>query len=711
MARSKGLLVTFLIIAGITVLLMLTYSVPIFLIRTTERSTGSNEQPVVSMAATPTVDESQSDPAGPVIVIQPFQRVVTSEAKRELEIKADRATIDQKSRMFHLQKVNEIAFWGEDSEKVTIEADSGVWDQQRNVVRVQDDVKALIEIPGREPVEVISQWLQYDNELAHLVGGDQITIIHGPYTASGKRLRLRPQINHIELEDSVRVTIQPEAFKDQTFFVEPVTIECGLLQYGRKAQVLQFDIDPIVTTGKSTLTATKISLFSEVGNMRIIWSGGCVFTIHLPDHELPVTIQAREITFDQNAGTLILKQAISIEHGDRSIRAAEHLSVMLDPQTEDILGGQATGKVIFQDVDVSGSADAISWNTLNNTVILNGHAELENRKDVRVSADRIHLQIGQLFYSAEGQVRFEIAGDQPRSGNEPQGSFLFGGFAPEHAGQTDTLVLNADLVEVNEDLGHMHFMQNVHGSRGTATFSMDTLDIQFDPETRRMKDMTARGLVTLSDQDRMLTGNYLYYNEVTGDVQVRETPVLWQGDTQIRADRFDYNELDKILRMSGHVEALTIIDNSFSIGPDPSGSAGSKDRQMRLTAENGIYNEMTGSLEFQDDVVMRQSVWTIFSESMQLQFDTDSGELAGADALGGVRITHPLFEATGHSLTYSPETSILILRGTDTRKCRVIQGERGSEGDEVRFFINENRFVIEKGTSMILPSEIVETVE
>ena len=81
------------------------------------------------------------------------------------------------------------------------------------------------------------------------------------------------------------------------------------------------------------------------------------------------------------------------------------------------------------------------------------------------------------------------------------------------------------------------------------------------------------------------------------------------------------------------------------------------------------------------------------------------------DARDNIQIKHPLFEATGHSLTYSPETSILVLRGTDTQKCRVIQGDRGTEGELVRFFTDENRVAIEKGTSVILPSEIVETTQ
>lgn len=99
------------------------------------------------------------------------------------------------------------------------------------------------------------------------------------------------------------------------------------------------------------------------------------------------------------------------------------------------------------------------------------------------------------------------------------------------------------------------------------------------------------------------------------------------------------------------------------------------------------------------------------SQSTQLYFDEESGELMQMDSLGNIQIKHSIFEATGHSLTYSPETSILVLRGNDKQKCRVIQGDRGTEAEIVRFFIDENRIAIEKGTSVILPSEIVETAQ
>ena len=711
MARYKTLITIILIMAGAAFLIGLTYIIPMYLLRSDENKAISTDTNSVAKPTVPNQTSSHENDLGPMIVIQPFQRTVTSEGKRELEIKANRATIDQKARMFNLEEVNEVAFWGEDNEKVTVRADSGTWDQQRNVVRVQDNIQALIEMPDREPIKVSAQWLEYDNELAQLQGGSQIKIVHGPYLATGKRLRLRQRISHIELEDSVHVEIEPKAFNHHKFFDELITIECGILQYSGKDQILQFDNNPIITSKKSIMAAKKITLFNEAEKLKIIWSGGCHFLIYLPDNNVPVMIEAKEITYDESAGSLTLEKSITVEHENRSITASDQLIVMLNPETEDILGMQAYGNVSFEDDEASGKAESLLWDALNEVVIFQGDASLENRKDTSLFADQIQLQIEKAFYSAEGHVKVRISNDQDSPVENTPPSFFLGGFSSNSPDQTGEMVLNADLLDIDERLGFMYFIGNVHGTRGTASFSMEKLDIRFDPDTHRLMEMTAQKSVVLTDQDRLLTSDYLYHNALTTHTEVLENPVLWHGETQIRADRFDYNETQKNLEMSGNVEVVTMVGDSLSIDSTSVEPNDMKNRLVYLTAGSGFYNETTGKLEFQDNVTMRKEDWVVQSQSTQLYFDDESGELVDMDARDNIQIKHPLFEATGHSLTYSPETSILVLRGTDTQKCRVIQGDRGTEGELVRFFTDENRVAIEKGTSVILPSEIVETTQ
>jgi hypothetical protein len=38
----------------------------------------------------------------------------------------------------------------------------------------------------------------------------------------------------------------------------------------------------------------------------------------------------------------------------------------------------------------------------------------------------------------------------------------------------------------------------------------------------------------------------------------------------------------------------------------------------------------------------------------------------------------------------------------------VQKGSQGSLGDEIKFFLNENKFVVEKGLSVIMPSQMTE---
>lgn len=87
MPRYKILMMIALATAGAAFLIGLTYIIPMFLLRSAENKTITTDSDIVSTPIIPDRTNSPEDEAGPMIVIQPFQRTVTSEGKRELELK------------------------------------------------------------------------------------------------------------------------------------------------------------------------------------------------------------------------------------------------------------------------------------------------------------------------------------------------------------------------------------------------------------------------------------------------------------------------------------------------------------------------------------------------------------------------------------------------------------------------------------------------
>ncbi len=718
MTMFKGLLAGSLVIAGIALLIAVTYLIPIFMVRSTDVTVSEPDEAITHDVSDDIPDDIElaDEPDGPLILIQPFQRVVTSEGKPELEIRAETATIDQKSRSFKLTNVEEIVFFGGNGERVIVKSDWGVWNQQTNIVTVRGNVRADIDIPDQKPVHVTAEWLEYDSDRNLLTGGDNIQIDHNMYKATGNKLSIRPEANHMELKENVVSSIQPDVFGGMTYLSEAIVIESGSLQFDSRNNVIQFDIDPVVTSQNSSLMASKITVITDSDNIRILWQKNVQFKIEIPDSDDLLLVSAEQAVLDQNAGTVVLTENASLQHGNSVIQADDRITIMIDPKTEDFIGLQATGSVFFEDLDFAGRADAFSWDAKRQVAILNGNGFLGNKQDTRVFGDQIQIQIEKRFYTALNNVRLEIEKQASDSG---QNISMFNGFTGKTQSDSEPLIIHCRLLEADEASGELHFIDNVDGHQGSFRFSMDRMNIQFDSRTRQMIGLTGKGNVSLQDMDRLIIGQTLDYTVSTGDITMRDSPVMWYGDTQIRADRFDYNEHDQLLKMSGNIEAIAQTDAHTELpfdmdSPDAAGDENSEleddDQTIYLTAGNGVYNEVTGNFHFQDDVVMKRGLWTIRSESLTLVFDTESGRLSGADALGNIRIDHTLFNATGHSLTWSPETSILILRGTDTQKSQVIQDDRGSAGSEIRFFIDENRFVVDEGISMIMPAEMMESI-
>lgn len=735
MTTPKSLLLALAIAGGLILLIMMTYLVPIFLSNNPE---AENAAPTPAPTQIDSMGTPPNDNAeGPIIVIRPFQRLVTSDGQPELEIRADEAVIDQAAREFHLKNINEILFFGNQKERVSITAGEGFWNQLTNSISVTGNIVAKIETPEKETITLTCQWMKYDHDQSLVTGGDDVEITQKYYSATGKKLTLRIKMNHIQLEDQVIATIDPEEIRSQSSLElhDPITISCGLMLYNGTAEVLQFDYSPVVQSGRSRITCGRISAFMQPGNRRIIWSDQCVFLLANPDGgDAPVEIRAQEVTMDLKAATILMDRDVSIIRNSSRISAGKQVVINLNPDTEKVLGGSAFGGVIISDPEYSGKAESIAWDATNSVVIMSENAQLGNNRDTLIEGDQIQLHLDRQYYAARGDVRLQFIGTPGTGSSQTPKAGLLQRFAFDSSGSGEPIHARMRSLEIDDRAGRILMEEGVEGYQGSSRFAADKTTIQFDILTRQLLNLEASGNVTLSDQDRLLTGGRLRYTALTGQAELLENPVMWHGDSQLRADRFSYNENEKLLNMTGHVEGIALTEStglgeppgkeisSGAVTAVPEGSGATtatpstpgsslSDRYLYLTAGNGTYNEVTGDLQFRDQVTMKQGLWTIRSDSVQIEQDPATGQMKTAHALGDVKVHHSMFDAEGHSLTYNPETSILVLRGSGTRKCLVTQGERGSQGDEVRFFIQENRLEIDKGISMIMPSEISGTLQ
>lgn len=708
MKVSRSLLTGSLVFGGMVLLVVLTYLVPFMLLRRPD-DTGMEPATATPMntalpVETPGGSADTDDPVGPEIIISPFKKLVTSRGRPELEISADEARMDQKKRLFILKEIRELKFFGQNGEVIRIRARHGLWNQQSNKVEISDTVHADITQPDREPITVDCQWLEYDPDTETLVGGSDVVIRRRHYTARGDKLTIQPALNYIELRNNVEATIALEAFQQELEYLsEPIRITCGIMFYNGENRILECKHDPRMVSGRNTVESETIRLDMENKNTQILLTGPCRLAVYPPPSpgETPVRadIRAGEILLDLNAGEMRLLRDVDYRQGSRRLTATDRVSLVFDPDSKSIFGGNAAGNVQFAGEDITGGGELVSWDPITGMILIKGEARLDNNRDTKVAGNTIQLQTRERFYVVDGNAELELENMPATRGFRPEASET----------SEEPMFVQSDRIEVNEVDGVMDFIGETQGRQGSQNYAAGELQILFDPRTRQMTRMTAENGITMSDGDRIVTGGKFRYDAATGNAEIWDNPVMWRGDGQVRAQRFVMNDKDRILRMMESVEVVTSVPEDAAaptVVPDASGN-----QQIHLTAGNGSWDDQRNIMDFQDNVILRWGIWTIHSDSLRIELDPDTGEMAAADALGAVEINHPSFDATGHSLTYNPENSILILRGTSDKKCQVKQGERGSQGDEIRFMVNENRFVITKGMSMIMPEEMTGSLQ
>ncbi len=95
----------------------------------------------------------------------------------------------------------------------------------------------------------------------------------------------------------------------------------------------------------------------------------------------------------------------------------------------------------------------------------------------------------------------------------------------------------SDTVEANQKENTVTFIGNVVAKQEDITLYANTLVIRYDPETKKLKDITAIGNVKIVQLDRRATGQKATFQQEENKVVLDGDAVVREGESEIRGER------------------------------------------------------------------------------------------------------------------------------------------------------------------------------
>lgn len=134
-----------------------------------------------------------------------------------------------------------------------------------------------------------------------------------------------------------------------------------------------------------------------------------------------------------------------------------------------------------------------------------------------------------FFVTGEAQEKKEKArGGERRIAGE-KGFGFSGSRAP--------IDIVSDTVEANQKENTVTFKGNVVAKQEDTTLYANTLVIRYDPETKKLKDITAIGSVKIVQLDRRATGQKITFEQEENKVVLDGDAVVREGESEIRGER------------------------------------------------------------------------------------------------------------------------------------------------------------------------------
>ncbi len=692
MSARRSFTTVLLTLAGIVVLLGVTYLLPLMFEDRSEPAapTGLPETP------SPGVDS-------PEIVIQPFTHTITDQGVLKFEIYAERAEKYQKNKAFLLKKIQKAVFYGKDDRRYELTAQTGHWDESKQMVIVEGDVICkVIEAGNPDLLELTCQYLSYDINLKTMEGYGAVRANYSQYQTTGEKLTVNLNLNLVTLEDNIITQIGPGVIRSEEINPGiPVIAKARKAIYHIKDQVLDYLGNPEVFWGSDCLKAGQLHFeftqqrFSGLNGVTVDFAPGP--STAGPEPVIHVT--ASNLTVDLVARRLDLRDNVAIRQGTQHL-FSDSFTCFYDESTHQISTVKAAGGVEIQHTDLNASCGALAVNLAEQTAQLSGDASIHRADGSSVEAMMIQIKYGIRVYQAEEQVKLVIPGTD--SDRPAKGLGLFS-MTQSKQPQAETQVFCNQAV-LDEQRGHVVANGDVRGVQGDNSFSSENLSIQFEPVTREFQRLEADGKVQLSESGRILTGDKLTYTNADRRAILSGNATFWETKNSLRADRFEYVTDREIIEAFGNVAG--VLTSGEPVKPGSEKTPVSDRKETHVASQYASFDQRQNLAVFRDQVLIRQGLYELKAETVSVFIDPVSQTVQNAEAQGKVELRQDAFHATGSSLTYSAGNSIIVLKGSDAEKCRIWQGERGAEAEEIKVFVDENRFTIEKGLSVIMPSEL-----
>lgn len=702
---SKNTLLRILLtFTGIILLLGLTYLLPLLL------QESSQESPVSTPLTGDVTPTNGSE--SPEIVIQPFKHTITDQGEMKFEITAERAEKYRQNKAFLLKNIQKAVFYGKDRRRFELTAETGHWDESKQMVIVEGNIMCRVFEEGQEDyLELTCQHLNYDINLKTMEGYGNLRANYGQYQTTGEKLTINLNLNLVTIEDNIITQIGPGALNSKEINPGiPIIGRARKAIYHINERVLDYLGSPEIFWGSDSIKAGQFHFdflnqsFSGINGITADFSLGP--SQYGPEPSLKVTSSVIQVDLKQSR--INLKDNVAIWHGHDHV-FCNAFGCVFDRETNEVQSMRADGEVLVRYSDITANSSSLTVHLPTESAQLSGDAKIERDDGTSIEAMVVQIKYGSRIYMADEQVKMIIppskATPSKRSASLDLGLFSMNPNAP--AAETQFYCNQAIL---DENQGHIDASGDIRGYQSDYTFSADSLRINSDPQTREFKSLVATGKVQLSEKGRILTGDALNYSGSDRRAVLSGNATFWEASNSIRADRFEYLSNTKMIEAFGNVAGVLTSTTPMSRSAAP-GEVKSKPTETHVSSNYASFDQKQNLAVFRENVLIIQEMYELKAQNVSIFIDPVTKTIKSADAVEKIELKQETFHATGSSLTYSAGDSIIVLKGSEAEKCRIWQGERGAEAEEIKVFVNENRFTIEKGLSVIMPSELGGTLK
>lgn len=130
------------------------------------------------------------------------------------------------------------------------------------------------------------------------------------------------------------------------------------------------------------------------------------------------------------------------------------------------------------------------------------------------------------------------------------------------------------------------------------------------------------------------------------------------------------------------------------------------DQPIEISSESLDADYAAGTIRFLGSVIARQGDATLHSQELVVHLDRNTRQIQRIEAFKNVRIVQKDRVATGQAARLERATGKVVLTGSP----RIERGKDSVEGDEITYFLNEERFGVTSKTgsrakAVFLPKE------